>query len=114
VPTSPSSRTASPRTRHRKEEEEEENKKEKEIERQNRKKEKVRKCGIILTVIISSPSLLFFFFLFFSFFFLRSIPFFFQIPSEPLDAIVIGSGVGGLTCAAVLAQSGQRVLVRAS
>ena len=33
-----------------------------------------------------------------------------RIP-ERIDAIVIGSGIGGLTTAAVLAKSGQRVLV---
>lgn len=33
-----------------------------------------------------------------------------KIP-ENLDAIVIGSGIGGLSCAALLAKSGQKVLV---
>ncbi|CAG0892909.1 unnamed protein product [Cyprideis torosa] len=33
-----------------------------------------------------------------------------KLPSE-LDAIVIGSGIGGLTTAALLAKKGQKVLV---
>ena len=33
-----------------------------------------------------------------------------KVPAD-LDAIVIGSGMGGLTCAAALARSGKRVLV---
>lgn len=33
------------------------------------------------------------------------------IASRPFDAIVVGSGLGGLTCAAILARAGQRVLV---
>ncbi|ANM30281.1 FAD-dependent oxidoreductase [Acidobacteria bacterium Mor1] len=32
-------------------------------------------------------------------------------PNESFDAIVIGSGMGGLTCAALLARDGERVLV---
>lgn len=31
--------------------------------------------------------------------------------SQPLDAVVIGSGMGGLACAAMLSRQGQRVLV---
>jgi phytoene dehydrogenase-like protein len=34
-----------------------------------------------------------------------------KVPAEPLDAIVVGSGVGGLMCAALMAKSGRRVLV---
>ena len=32
-------------------------------------------------------------------------------PAGPFDAIVIGSGMGGMTAAAMLAELGQRVLV---
>lgn len=33
------------------------------------------------------------------------------IAAQPFDAVVIGSGLGGLTCAALLAKTGKRVLV---
>lgn len=34
-----------------------------------------------------------------------------DIAAQPFDAVVIGSGLGGLTCAALLAKTGKRVLV---
>lgn len=34
-----------------------------------------------------------------------------DVLSKPLDAVVIGSGMGGLACAAMLSRQGQRVLV---
>jgi all-trans-retinol 13,14-reductase len=34
-----------------------------------------------------------------------------KVLEEPIDAVIIGSGMGGLTCAAMLSRSGKRVLV---
>ena len=41
----------------------------------------------------------------------RTHPWSHDLPDGPWDAIVIGSGMGGMTSAAVLAKLGQRVLV---
>jgi hypothetical protein len=34
-----------------------------------------------------------------------------EFASEPIDYIIVGSGLGGLTCASLLAKAGNRVLV---